>query len=443
MIGRVIALSASAALLATCAAPEDGPPANLLLVIIDTLRPDHLGAYGYERPTAPHLDRFADSAVVFERAYATSSWTLPSVASLLTAEYPAGHRVRSTRSALAPDFVTVTERLAAAGFATGAVVSHVFLARRYGLDQGFADYDDEQIAKRIEDSHKAVSSPLVTEKGIAWLASRRNAEDGRRWFLWLHYFDPHAEYLTHPGVSERFGEGAENRYDGEIAFTDAHLGEIFDALAELGFEHDTLVIVVSDHGEAFGEHGFGGHRLSLHEEELLVALIVRAPGIAPRRVATPVSLVDVAPTILELLDVSPLPPAAGASLVPALHGETVVRPPILAELRSALDWRRVDAVIDDRWKLMEHRVRGISLYDLAADPGERRNLAATRLGVAKRLRGELQALRFASRRRGKTVDAAPAAPLDPELIRQLEALGYAEEPAGDETKKPHLSTSDK
>ena len=443
MIGRGIALSALAASLSACAAPEDRPPANLLLVTVDTLRPDHLGAYGYERPTAPHLDRFADSAVVFERAYATSSWTLPSVASLLTAEYPSGHRVRGKRSALASGFSTVTERLADAGFATGAVVSHVFLARRYGLDQGFADYDDEQICKRVEDSHKKVSSPLVTEKGLAWLASRRDAEDGRRWFLWLHYFDPHTEYLTHPGVSERFGESAENRYDGEIAFTDAHLGEIFDALAELGFEHDTLVIVVSDHGEAFGEHGFGGHRLSLHEEELLAVLIVRAPGIAPRRVATPVSLVDVAPTILELLDVSPLPPASGSSLVPALHGEAVVRPPILAELRSALDWRRVDAVIDGRWKLMEHRVRGISLYDLAADPGERRNLAATRPGVAKRLYGELQALKLASRGRGETVDAAPAAPLDPELSRHLEALGYAEGPAGDETEKPHFPTSDK
>jgi choline-sulfatase len=428
-IGRAIVLSALAASLAACAPPNDEPPANLLLVTIDTLRPDHLGAYGYERPTAPHIDRFAESAVVFERAYATSSWTLPSVASLLTAEYPAGHRVRGKRSALAPGFVTITERLSAAGFATGAVVSHVFFARRYGLDQGFADYDDEQICNRIEDSHEAISSPAVTEKGLAWLASRRDAEDGRRWFLWLHYFDPHKEYLAHPGVSERFGEGAENRYDGEIAFTDAHLGEIFDALAELGFERDTLVIVVSDHGEAFGEHGVTGHRVSLHEEELRVVLIVRAPGIAPRHVVTPVSLVDVAPTVLELLDVSPLPPGAGASLVPALRGEPLARPPILAELRSALDWRKVDAVIDDRWKLMAHRTRGLSLYDLAADPGERRNVAAEEVAVAKRLRGELRALKLAARQRGEAVEAAPAAPLDPELGRQLEVLGYVEEPA--------------
>jgi arylsulfatase A-like enzyme len=165
-------------------------------------------------------------------------------------------------------------------------------------------------------------------------------------------------------------------------------------------------------------------------------LIVRAPGIAPRRVSEPVSLVDVVPTILELLDVSPLPPGPGVSLVPALYGETVVRPPILAELRSALDWRRVDAVIDDRWKLTEHRVRGIALYDLAADPGERRNIAAARPDVAMRLRGELQTLKSASRRRGKAIEVAPDIALEPELSRQLEALGYAEEPAEDAEKQP-------
>jgi arylsulfatase A-like enzyme len=427
----VIALCVGAAAVAACAAPDGSPPANLLLVTIDTLRPDHLGAYGYTRPTSPRLDRFAESAVVFERAYGTSSWTLPSVASILTAEYPSGHRVRTQRSSLAPGFDTLVEHLAAEGFETGAVVSHVFFARRYGLDQGFDDYDDELVRNRVAESHRAVSSPAVTAKGLAWLATRRKAQDGRRWFLWLHYFDPHAEYIAHPGVSEAFGEGPLNRYDGEIAFTDSHLGRIFDVLAEYELESDTVVIVASDHGEAFGEHLLAGHRLSLFDEELLVALLVRAPGIEPRRVPTPVSLVDVAPTALELLDVAPLPVAAGVSLVPALHGEAVTRPPILAELRSALDWRRVDAVVDRDWKLLHHRVRGFSLFELANDPGEQRNVAAEFPAQVKRLRGTLRGLRSEAAKRGGAVEATPADPLDPDVRRQLEALGYAEPPEED------------
>lgn len=428
---RSIALCVGLLALAACAPPDASPPANLLLVTIDTLRPDHLGAYGYLRPTSPRLDGFAGSAVVFERAYGTSSWTLPSIASILTAEYPSGHRVRTQRSSLAPGFDTLVERLAAEGFATGAVVSHVFFARRYGLDQGFDDYDDELVRDQVAESHKAVSSPAVTAKGLAWLAARKGAQDGRRWFLWLHYFDPHSEYIAHPGVSEPFGEGAQNRYDGEIAFTDLHLGRIFDALAEHDFDSDTAVIVASDHGEAFGEHLLTGHRLGLFEEELRVALMVRAPGIEPRRVTTPVSLVDVAPTALELLGVPPAPAAAGVSLVPALHGEALMRPPILAELRSALDWRRVDAVVDGDWKLLSKRPQGVSLFELTRDPGEQRNVAEDFPGRVNRLGGTLRELRSEAAQRGDTVEAVPAPPVDPEIQRRLEALGYTEAPAED------------
>jgi choline-sulfatase len=428
---RRIAACVGAVALAACAAPDARPPANLLLVTIDTLRPDHLGAYGYPRPTSPQLDRFAESAVVFERAYGTSSWTLPSVASILTAEYPSGHRTRTQRSSLAPGFETLVERLAAAGFETGAVVSHVFFARRYGLDQGFDDYDDELVRDQVTESHEAVSSPAVTTKGLAWLAARQPARDGRRWFLWLHYFDPHAEYITHPGVTEAFGADAMDRYDGEIAFTDAHLGRIFDALAEHGFDDDTVVIVASDHGEAFGEHVLIGHRLGLFDEELRVALLLRAPGVEARRVPSPVSLVDVAPTALELLGVEALPPAAGVSLVPALRGEAVARAPVLAELRSALDWRRVDAVVDGDWKLLHHRAHGLSLFDLSQDPREQRNLAAEFPAEVKRLQGRLRRLRAEAAQRGAAVEATAAVPLDPELQRQLEALGYSEPPAED------------
>jgi arylsulfatase A-like enzyme len=426
--GRATAALAAALVLSACA-PANSPPEHLLLVTIDTLRPDHLGAYGYPRATSPNLDRFAEDAVLFERAYGTSSWTLPSVASLLTAEYPSGHRCRGNRSSLAPGFETLGERLAAAGFATGAVVSHVFFARRYGLDQGFGDYDDELVLAQDQDSHRTVSSPAISAKARAWLEARSTARDGRRWFLWLHYFDPHADYIAHEGVTDRFGDTPLDRYDGEIAFTDAHVGEVLDALAALGFERDTLVIVASDHGESFGEHGLPGHRMTLHEEELRVALLVRVPGVSARRVATPVSLVDVAPTALELLGLSRLPPAAGVSLLPAMRGEPFDRQlPILADLRSALDWRRAFALVAGSWKLMEHRTKGAALYDLADDPGERRNLAAERPRVARRLLGMRRAVSATAKTRGEAVRAAPEIPLDPELERRLESLGYIDGP---------------
>jgi arylsulfatase A-like enzyme len=430
--GHSLAALAAALVLSACA-PASSPPAHLLLVTIDTLRPDHLGAYGYSRPTSPNLDRFARAAVVFERAYGTSSWTLPSVASLFTAEYPSGHRCRGNRSSLAPGFETLGERLAAAGFATGAVVSHVFFARRYGLDQGFADYDDELVLAQTGDSHRAVSSPAISAKARAWLEARSTAGDGRRWFLWLHYFDPHADYVAHAGVTERFGEAPLDRYDGEIAFTDAHVGEVLSVLAALGFERDTLVIVVSDHGESFGEHGLPGHRITLHEEELRVALLLRAPGVAARRVAAPVSLVDVAPTALELLGLSPLPPAAGVSLVPAMRGAPFERPmPILADLRSALDWRRAFALVAGSWKLMEHRTKGAELYDLASDPGERKNLAAERPQITQRLLWIRRTVSASAVTRGEAVREVPEIPLDPELERRLEALGYVEGPADED-----------
>jgi choline-sulfatase len=426
--GRALASGAIAAMCVSCADPPAPAPTNLLLVTIDTLRPDHLGAYGYDRDTSPQLDRFAASAVVFDRAYGSSSWTLPSIASLLTGEYPSGHRTRGRRSSLAPGFETLTERLESAGFATAAVVSHVFFARRYGLDQGFSLYDDEQVRKQFDESHKAVSSPAITAKGRAWLEQRYAADDGRRWFLWLHYFDPHSEYVSHPDTQERFGETPLDRYDGEIAFTDANLGEILDTLEAFDAVDDTLVIVASDHGEAFGEHGLVGHRLSLFEEELRVALLMRVPGVAPRRVSALASLVDVAPTALELLRIEPQPPKAGVSLVPLLQGASTPRSAVIAELRSALDWKRIDAVVTDGWKLTQHRVHGVSLYDLASDPNEQHNVAAARPRITKQLQAKLRSQIIASRKRGETVKTAPVAPLDPLLRQQLEALGYADPP---------------
>jgi len=427
-----LALGSGAATWLACAEPEPAPvkAPNLLLITIGTLRPDHLGCYGYPRGTSPHIDGLAESAVVFDRAYGTSSWTLPSIASLLTSEYPSGHRTTNERATLAPGFETLTERLASAGFATAAVVSHVFFAKRYGLDQGFARYDDELVHDREAEPGRSVTSPAISEKGLAWLEKRR--ADGRRWFLWLHYSDPHAEYRRHPGTTERFGDTPVDLYDGEIAFTDGSIGAVLEGLEHDGLADDTVVILASDHGEAFAEHGRNGHRLSLFEEELRVAMMVRAPGIAPRRVATPVSLVDVAPTALELLRIAPAPARSGVSLVPLLSGRRAPRGPLVAELGGARDGRRVDAVIGGSWKLTHQRENGLSLFDLRNDPREQTNVAAARPAITRKLRAEMQRQIGAARARGGEVADAEGAPLDPVMREQLEAWGYADGPGAAE-----------
>ncbi len=412
------------AALGACGA-EAEPVRNFLLVSIDTLRADHMGLYGYERETTPNLDRFAATAGVFDRAYATSSWTLPSLASLMTSLYPSTHGCRKSKSSLPAGIDTMAERLTGAGFHTGAVTSHVYLAPKFGLASGFAEYDDDLVREDIDDSHRAVSSPPITEKGLAWLEAR--AADERRWFLWLHYFDPHFVYRAHQEISERFGsDREEDRYDGEIRLTDLHIGRVLDRLDELGFSANTLVVVATDHGEEFEDHGGTGHRKTLFEEVIRAALLIRAPGLSARRVAEPVSLVDVAPTVYELLDVKGPDLVQGRSLVSALRGEPFVRPPVVAELGPGAGGLQLEAVVDGDWKLVRERFGESWLYDLEHDPGEQRDLSAAEPEVHRRLTIEVQGLVQSFRRSGAGFGSEKIE-LSPEEGRALESLGYAGE----------------
>jgi hypothetical protein len=199
---------------------EDGPPDggplardNLLLLAVDTLRADHLGAYGYQRPTSPHIDRFFAEAIVFDDAHSTSSWTLPAFASLMTSTHSSTHGCWQFRSQLDPSFTTLAEVLRNSGYHTAAVTSHTFLRKSYGLGQGFEDYDESLIV-RLRQSHRAISSPMVTERALVFLDRQANMEERRPWFLWVHYFDPHHVYNEHPGVTEEFGGEPVDLYDG-------------------------------------------------------------------------------------------------------------------------------------------------------------------------------------------------------------------------------------
>jgi len=419
--------------LACCSPAADEAPAdsvsgvrNLLLITVDTLRADHLGTYGYPRPTSPHLDRFAEQAVVFDAAQSSSSWTLPGIASIMTSFYTSTHGCWNGRSRLAPSFETLAERLHAAGWRTGAVVNHVFLARDYGLDQGFEDYDDALVEQTKEASHLAITAPAVTEKGLAWLAARGERSD-EPWFLWVHYFDPHQDYQPHPGISEAFGETAPvDLYDGEIAFTDRYVGALLGGLRELGLERRTAVVVVADHGEEFEEHGRTGHRHGLFAEVQRVPLLIRAPGCAPRRVAEAVSLVDLEPTVLELLGLQAPDETAGRSLVPALEGRPLDSVPVLGEL--GFNTVTCESIVVDGWKLiLDHGQEARLLFDHGADPVERFDVAADHPDRARRLEQELRRMveRSAGWRAGHP--AVEELELTREYRQRLKDLGYVED----------------
>jgi arylsulfatase A-like enzyme len=311
---RRLALALLLAGSASGCAREARPP-NLVLISIDTLRPDHLGLYGYRRPTSPALDAFARQAVVFERAYSTSNWTLPAHVSMLTGLYPAEHGVLRLDQAIGRGVELLPEALGGLGYRSAAVVSTVpFLTARHGFARGWQVYDDRTAYPAAgAEPRRFVSSALVHRRALELLDELA----GSPFFLFLHYFDVHAPYrppapydsMFPPAPPAQRAAGSElelraaramSRYDGEIRHVDAWLERLFAELDRRGLADSTLVAVTADHGEEFLEHGRRYHRKNLFDATLRVPMIVRFPGgaHAGRRVATPVSLVDLGATLL-------------------------------------------------------------------------------------------------------------------------------------------------
>jgi len=424
-------LAASAVM--SCAGADREPPRGLLLITLDTVRADRLGTFGYGRDTSPRLDAFAREAVVFERAQAPTSWTLASLASLLTSQQLSSTGIRDFRSKLDPAFTTLAELLDRAGFATAVVGTHVVFQAKYGLLQGFDEVDDELVLADFTESHRAITSERVSDKGIAWLEARAGSDEP--WFLWLHYFDPHIPYLPHGDLTRRFGGEGSDRYDGEIAYVDAQIGRVLDAVDRLAPD-DAVVVLTADHGEEFGDHGAREHGHTLYQELLHVPLVVRAPGFAPRRVPDRVHLVDVLPTLVELLDLAGAPaPAdlAGVSLVPALRGHELAQRAFLGELRLRAR-NAADCLIRGRWKLIVERdpdepdgAGGRALlFDLERDPRETRDLAGRHPALVRELAAELEARLASARTAGEALRAGGRVDLSREEEQLLEALGYAQ-----------------
>jgi arylsulfatase A-like enzyme len=425
---RTATVPGLAAILAACVLgcrPASGPgaaatpsareraPQSLLLIVVDTLRADHLGCYGYARPTSPRIDGLAREGVLFERAQSHSPWTMPSVATMFTSLEPREHGIADWKQPLEQRFLTLAEHLRARGYATEGYVSHGVLSRLYQFDQGFDVYDSSVAEGRLpRDSTTAVE---VTDLALPALA--RLGSQPKPFFLWVHYFDPHDAYLPHAGLD--FGPQPVDRYDGEIAFTDRQVGRLLDALRERGLDGRTVVALVADHGEGFGAHRHLYHTVTLFDELLHVPLLVRAPGLAPGRVAEPVALVDLAPTLLALMG-QPAPSEFRGRALPMRDGRFAPDPerPIVAETQRFASLRSLRV---GRHKLIVDRERGSrKLFDLEADPGEQRNLRREQPELLARLEAQLERIY------AQGLTSAPRRELPPDVEEKLRSLGYVQ-----------------
>ncbi len=298
---------------------------NVVLITIDTLRADHLGAYGYARDTSPNLDALAADGGLFVNAWAHAPSTRYSIPAILTGRYPlAVDYDTSLRGwpGLALSNTTIAERMRAANRVTGAILNYWYFDRERRMDQGFVVYDNSNarlhrgIAGEGPAHTRGSSSKQQTDKAIDFIA----AHSQEPFFLWVHYYDPHYEYEPHPEVPS-FGSEPVDLYDQEIRFTDLHLGRLLASLRERGLYDRTVIVVTGDHGEGFGEHGIALHGYHLYAAQTKVPLIIRVPGLAPRRITTPAAHVDILPTLVNLVRAAPAVEMMGRSLLPFLAGQ--------------------------------------------------------------------------------------------------------------------------
>lgn len=423
---------------------------DVLVYVIDALRADHLGVYGYDRNTSPELDAFAGDAVVFRRGVANSAWTRSAIASLFTGLYPESHGVLGREDALSPEAGTLARHLADAGYATMAVGTNGNVSRGFGFELGFDSWD-QLLERRTETIHRY--SDAVNEQIFARLDAR---DPSRPLFLYAHTTDPHEPYTPPQPYRRRFAPGvapgaihrpiriaelveerpeldleALNRdfldlYDAEIAFNDAQFGRLVNRLQEEGLYEQMLIVVLADHGEEFLDHGGWAHGKTLYGEQLDIPLLIKFPDnwAGGSRVDTLAEQVDVLPTILEVLGLEVPPEVQGNSMLGApLAGE--FGPVGMAMAQLSLDGRRTAALITDRWKLIRrwpslHQTWGVELYDLFEDPGEQVDVGAERPVVLGWLRYLLRLLES-----GQTeVLTAGRGDPGPEMVERLRELGY-------------------
>jgi arylsulfatase A-like enzyme len=436
-----------AGILAAACGPRGAPrpPRNVVCIVIDALRADHLGLYGHPRPTSPHLDALARRSLVVEGMIAQSSWTKPSIGSLFTSLLPSEHQAvrEATKNRLAAGHATLAEALQQAGYRTAGFSENPHIGTSTGFDQGF---------DRFETSvGYAGNCAWVLERAAAWLTEPPPSD--RPFFLYLHFLDPHGAYQPDEGWRAAFvgdletgndavrwglvGElirsadsevdlpAADGRYlqalyDAEIRETDRGVARFLAFLEERGLLESTAVLVTADHGEEFLEHGMLKHGYQLYDESVRVPLILAVPGRGPAAARARVQHVDVAPTLLDLVGV-PAPGAfAGRSFAGLLRGEAPADAPIVSETRAhGVDTKSVRS---GEWTLIvDEKGGGARLFRTDVDPGERTDLYAREAQKAGDLERVLEgSVRDA--RAGALADTSGAG--DPAAEKALKTLGY-------------------
>ncbi|HEY2149654.1 MAG TPA: sulfatase-like hydrolase/transferase [Vicinamibacterales bacterium] len=382
--------------------------ANLLLVTIDTLRQDRVGAFGNRNGLTPTIDRLAANGVRFTHAFSTAPLTLPAHASILTGLLPRHHGIHSnTRFRLAPEVPTLATVAKAAGYRTGAFVGAFVLDGRFGLSRGFDEYDD-RLPRAEQTSFRFVerrAGEVVAHAGD-WIL--RPSTEASPWFAWVHLFDPHAPY--DPPAEYRAGHAP---YDGEIAYADAMLGALIERLRSAHALDHTLIIVTADHGESLGEHGETTHGLFAYDATLAVPLVLSGPSMTRGAVDQPVSHVDIAPTVAEILDFTLPAPVDGISLLGPRGAD---RPVFFEALDASLNrgWAPLRGVVQGHTKYID--LPEPELYDLSADPHELSNRIGRDASVSALQRILAPQLTEATQ--------APSATLDAEARSRLRSLGY-------------------
>lgn len=439
------------------AAPDgDHRPLNVLLIVIDTLGAEHVGCSYKGQPTTPHLDRLAKGGVQFRRAYSTAPWTKPAIASIFTGMMPSAHGVRQPLDRLPDDPVVLARRFDELGYYTGAIVSNMLVSAPQGYDQGFDSFDDSLSLL----SEVKITSSLLTDRALSWLSDDR----GEPFFLFLHYFDPHYVYLHHDGFDRTSGyEGPikpgtgiwklrkmssdlspddidyiRGLYHEEVAYTDEQIGRVLDYLDSVGLSKNTFIVVTADHGEEFMQRGWIGHTRTLYEELVHVPLIVSLPGrFQPRVIDTPVSILDIEPTILSVVGASVTEPRwNGISLLPMLSGQPAPQPGrgIISEVSFEPSPNTQQAVEKAAHKtsLVRGKLKVIhdlptdswQVFDLEHDPLEQNDLVGEKrkdgLALIRALE-DWEAVRTATA--GRQVEQWQPSEEDRERMR---ALGYVE-----------------
>lgn len=393
---------------------------NVVLITLDTVRPDHLHCYGDNKTETPVIDRLAKDGVLFEKAVAQTPLTGPSHASIFTGENPNVHHVRDTGGfALQPSSTTLATTLQRSGWDTAGFISAAVLDRQFGFSQGFATYDDripESIDKSTGELTAARPANVTVDHAVEWL----NHQSGHPFFVWLHLYDAHGPYKPPRQFLRQYPNAP---YDAEIAFEDQQLGRFLEVVRKKSPSGKTLILLLSDHGEGLGQHGEDSHGTFLYDSTVRIAWIMDGPGIpAGVRVQQQAREIDALPTVLDLLGGNASSAIQGTSMVPAFSGKTIPTTYSYEETlypKINMGWSELRGIHTPHW--MYIRAPRPELYDLDRDPGELNNIIATHPKEYRELDAELKRLSGLGKSDTETVVTAP---VDQKTIDQLRSLGY-------------------